>query len=307
MYDLIGDIHGYATVLKKLLKKLGYKRKNGAFRCPNRKVIFVGDYIDRGPEIPDTLHLVRSMVDAGEAIALMGNHEFNAILFNEPKEQGGYLRPRSFKNITQHLETLRQFKGKRETYETYIEWFKSLPLYFENKYLRTIHACWDNKMIRELQEYLSDSSLGVIEPEYFCMAGDRDTRVYTLVDTLLKGKEVELPNGKSFKDKDGNQRKEARIKWWLNPQKSSFGEWCMNEVGGLGDKRVDSKYHTDSHYKRNYIPVFFGHYWLNGTPALQRPNVCCLDYSIGKKDKLVAYRYNGEKKLRQEQFEWVSY
>ena len=47
-------------------------------------------------------------------------------------------------------------------------------------------------------------------------------------------------------------------------------------------------------YKAGEKPVFFGHYWLTGEPAIQTPNVCCLDYSIAKGGKLVAYRFNGE-------------
>jgi len=50
----------------------------------------------------------------------------------------------------------------------------------------------------------------------------------------------------------------------------------------------------------NDIPVFMGHYWLEGIPALQRSNVVCLDYSVANGGKLVAYQFNGEKELREE-------
>jgi len=50
MYDLIGDIHGYACELEALLDKLGYRDSNGVFAHPNRRAIFLGDFIDRGPE-----------------------------------------------------------------------------------------------------------------------------------------------------------------------------------------------------------------------------------------------------------------
>ena len=79
MTDLIGDIHGHADKLEKLLLKLGYKKSNGVYAHPKRKVLFVGDYIDRGPKIRETLEIVKSMVDSNNAIALMGNHEYNAI------------------------------------------------------------------------------------------------------------------------------------------------------------------------------------------------------------------------------------
>jgi hypothetical protein len=44
-------------------------------------------------------------------------------------------------------------------------------------------------------------------------------------------------------------------------------------------------------------PVFFGHYWLNGNPMLFKNNICCLGYSVAINGKLVAYGFNGEKKL----------
>lgn len=305
MYDLIGDIHGYASVLEKLLKKLGYKRRNGTYRHSNRIVIFVGDYIDRGPEIRETLQLVRSMVDAGEAVALMGNHEFNAILFNKPDEQDGYLRPHTSKNIKQHAETLRQFEGRKEEYNSYISWFKTLPVYFENEGLRAIHACWDQAMVEELQQYTSGD---VLEPGHFRMAGDRHHRLYKLTDVLLKGKEVSLPDGLTFLDKEGQERTEMRIRWWLNPKEVTLKEWCIiQDIQGLNYDPVAFHYHSESYYDEEARPVFFGHYWLDGTPVLQRSNVCCLDYSIGRKDKLVAYRFEGEEVLRKEQLEWVEY
>ena len=48
-YDLIGDIHGQAHELEALLKILGYRRAGDSYRHDNRKVIFLGDFIDRGP------------------------------------------------------------------------------------------------------------------------------------------------------------------------------------------------------------------------------------------------------------------
>lgn len=51
MYDLIGDIHGHAAELISLLELLGYDRHRGYYSHPARKAVFVGDFIDRGPQI----------------------------------------------------------------------------------------------------------------------------------------------------------------------------------------------------------------------------------------------------------------
>lgn len=55
MYDLIGDIHGHATELEQILRELGYARRNGTYQRTERKVVFLGDFIDRGPQIRETL------------------------------------------------------------------------------------------------------------------------------------------------------------------------------------------------------------------------------------------------------------
>lgn len=63
----------------------------------------MGDYIDRGAQIKETLYIVRSMVDSGNAIALVGNHEYNAICFHFPETNAGHLRKHSIQNILQHI------------------------------------------------------------------------------------------------------------------------------------------------------------------------------------------------------------
>lgn len=52
MFDVIPDIHGQADKLKGALGNLGYQERNGAWRHsdPTRHVVFLGDFIDRGPE-----------------------------------------------------------------------------------------------------------------------------------------------------------------------------------------------------------------------------------------------------------------
>ena len=91
MFDVIPDIHGQADKLKSALGNLGYRERNGAWRHsdPTRHVVFLGDFIDRGPDNREVIRIVRSMLDAGIASAVMGNHELNAIHFHTTvKTQG---------------------------------------------------------------------------------------------------------------------------------------------------------------------------------------------------------------------------
>lgn len=83
-YDLIGDVHGCAHTLEHLLELLGYRLQAGVWRHPERVAIFLGDIIDRGPRIRESLHIVRDMVQAGHALCIMGNHEFNALGWMTP-------------------------------------------------------------------------------------------------------------------------------------------------------------------------------------------------------------------------------
>ena len=131
MIDFIGDIHGHAGKLKQLLKNMNYTLKNGAYYHPDRNVVFLGDYIDRGPQIKETLDIVRRMVDSGNAIALMGNHEYNAICYNTIGSDGNYLRdPSEEKNRKQHKHTWEQFATQMDLYHEYIQWFYTLPLFY---------------------------------------------------------------------------------------------------------------------------------------------------------------------------------
>ncbi|WP_061249214.1 polynucleotide kinase-phosphatase [Leptospira alstonii] len=84
-FDIIGDIHGCFEELQELLNKLGYSIQKGedndtdyGFRViapEKRKAIFLGDLVDRGPDSPNVLRLVMSMVHSGAAYCVPGNHD----------------------------------------------------------------------------------------------------------------------------------------------------------------------------------------------------------------------------------------
>lgn len=84
-FDIIGDIHGCFDELVELLTKLDYtvnrvetKQKNFGFEVVppiGRTAVFLGDLVDRGPNSPDVLRLVMSMVNAGTAYCVPGNHD----------------------------------------------------------------------------------------------------------------------------------------------------------------------------------------------------------------------------------------
>jgi polynucleotide kinase-phosphatase len=84
-FDIIGDVHGCFDELTALLARLGYEVAHepgaasglGYVVCPpaGRKGVFLGDLVDRGPNVPAVLRLVMSMVEAGVALCVPGNHD----------------------------------------------------------------------------------------------------------------------------------------------------------------------------------------------------------------------------------------
>ena len=89
-FDLIGDVHGCGDELEQLLGRLGYTVTelesndpawgSRVFTHPEgRKAVFVGDLVDRGPRILDSLRLVRNMVVHGSALCVPGNHDMKLV------------------------------------------------------------------------------------------------------------------------------------------------------------------------------------------------------------------------------------
>ena len=78
-FDVIGDVHGCRLELEELLGSLGYTLVGDpavdAVHPDGRRVIFLGDLVDRGPDSPGVLRLAMGMVAAGHALAVPGNHE----------------------------------------------------------------------------------------------------------------------------------------------------------------------------------------------------------------------------------------
>jgi predicted MPP superfamily phosphohydrolase len=295
MFDFIGDIHGHADQLEELLKHLGYTKKNSTYSHPERKAFFIGDYIDRGPKIKETLNIVRNMVESDNAKALMGNHEYNAILFKMEHPEGGHLRKHEIKNVVQHVDTLKEFLNNSEEFDDYINWFNTLPLYYEDENFRAVHACWDDKQIDFLRNNLVDDRLN---DELIYNAANEGTDLYNAIEDTLKGKEMKMPGTLTFKDKGSIERSEFRMKWWEDPRNMTYKAISVEPIVGLTDDPIELHTLKDhKHYSETAKKVFFGHYWLHGEPQLYRDNICCLDYSVAKEGKLVAYRFDGEDKL----------
>lgn len=84
-FDIIGDVHGCFDELTALLMQLGYAidlREDGDYVVTHpegRKVVFLGDLVDRGPKVPAVLKLTMNMVATGRALCVPGNHDMKLL------------------------------------------------------------------------------------------------------------------------------------------------------------------------------------------------------------------------------------
>lgn len=307
MYDIIGDIHGHASRLEQLLERMGYEQDSEGWHHSDRQAIFVGDFFDRGPEQVQTYRLVRSMIDSGAALAVMGNHEFNAVAYKTSKldQAGEYLRPHTDKNRKQHAAFLNQVVEDSPLHEEIIVWCRRLPLYLDLKGLRVIHACWHKTALKTIAPFLDAQQC--LRDGAWLNAATKGSDVYHAAETVLKGLEIPLPPGESFLDNDGNERDHIRTRWWER------GHNTYRSVAMLDNKtrQTLSNQPLPAQVLPGYIddkPVFFGHYWLRGTPEPISDRVACLDYTVTEPPpagKLVAYRWAGETSLKSDGFIWV--
>jgi hypothetical protein len=309
MYDLIGDIHGRAEELVLLLQRLGYTQRDGVFRHPERRVIFVGDLIDSGPHQRQVINIARRMVEQGSALAVMGNHEFNALAFHQehPHEPETWLRPHTEKNISQHQAFLQAYQGREEELVSVLDWFRTLPLWLDlEEGVRVVHACWHTHSMAVLQPLLGANN--TLTEDLLVRASQDGSEEFVAVETLLKGLEKALPEGISFNDHNGTERKQVRVKWWFDKPKT-YGEVALPAHVAENNPVLHSTALTPGisfGYADTNPPVFFGHYWFVGEPGPVHTNAACLDYSVGSgTGKLVAYRWSGELQLETGNFAWV--
>ncbi|WP_246286765.1 metallophosphoesterase [Vreelandella maris] len=307
-YDLIGDVHGCGATLATLLEKLGYHQRSGVYRHPRRKVIFLGDLIDRGPRIRLAVTIARRMVEQGEAYIVMGNHEYNALAYTHPGPAGSHKRwlrehtPRHNRIIQ---DTLEQYRDYTNEWEDTLAWFKTIPLCLEIDGIRVVHACWDQKLIDELKQRRPDQCM---DTEFLVESTDPTTQAYQILDRLTRGPHVSLPEGIAIHSGDGFTRKSFRAHFWAqDPQQ--WGDVVFqpdNLPGDLETRELTAEERQQlSYYGPEEPPLFIGHYWCEGIPSLPARNIACLDYSAVKYGRLVAYRWSGETTLNADHFVWI--
>jgi hypothetical protein len=277
--DVVGDVHGEIVALHELRRRLGYDERG---RHPEgRRLVFVGDLGDRGPDSPSTVEWIRFLVDAGLAQAVLGNHDFNALhaaAGGEMKTELSWLfdQARPFLHHHHHVPQA-LVRGRRR--DEILAFFARLPVALERGGelpVRVVHACWAPDMIDRLHRE-SDVVAFYTAEHARIEAALRSAPVDALdaklmhqndnpvkrITSGLEGRSAEpiLVNNKP--------RFEVRLPWWREYHDSTL---CI-----------------------------FGHYWRTSLPGERKfedlfdnqprntlvgpGGGMCIDYSVGKRYK----------------------
>jgi hypothetical protein len=173
--DLVGDIHGAADRLRRLVGKLGYCKAAGRWtHSEGSRLVFLGDYADKGAQVGAAVELVRELCDSRVACAITGNHDTNALAFCMRRDGSGidpgaawssalsakpveeaWVRAHVQKNISQHCRTL---SLDTHAYTEAIRWFSTLPLWLELPGIRAVHAAWIPSAIAKVRTLSAQSS-----------------------------------------------------------------------------------------------------------------------------------------------------
>ncbi|PVH27307.1 metallophosphoesterase [Pararhodobacter oceanensis] len=286
-WNIIPDIHADIGRLQATLDGLG----------DDAPFAFLGDFIDAGHNQSNAndaavLTAVRDLVASNKAVAVMGNHELNAMLFHTIGPDGAPLRAHNDKNTDQHRSFIAQFGIATPEAQLWLDWFITLSLWLDLGGIRLVHACWNQTYINVIAQRRPS---GRLEPEDLPEIAADQTPFARAVKSLTNGPEVKLPEGVRFHDFKGYPREHVRIAWW----RSHAATWreaalSVKDLTELPDAAFPPASDV-SLYPADAPPVFTGHYKMSGAPRIEAPRALCLDYP----NTSCAYRWRGEEDLRQ--------
>lgn len=152
MYFPIGDIHGAYDPMKRLYDKIVQEIANGIDPAFGGTIVFMGDYVDRGPDSKKVLDFLMNLEDFEvngnpvRHVILMGNHEEMMCQAYRYPNQGPMLR---MWEANGGVETLESFGVTKEEFFAgkllkYIEWMENLDVLWVDPDYVFVHAGLDN-------------------------------------------------------------------------------------------------------------------------------------------------------------------
>lgn len=267
--DILGDVHGEIDALLALLGRLGYS--SAGVHPEGRRLVFVGDLVDRGPDSPATLETVCRLVESERAQCVLGNHELNILLGRHKPDNVWFFH---HDLPPGHPAAARpQVWIDERSKDAFLAFLANLPLALERPDVRVVHACWDDDAIAIARQATRADAL---HHEYQTRI-EKDIRRRGLSGSLAvlarqNDNPVKLltsgPEAKADEPFEamGQVRHERRVAWW----RDYVGPLCVF-----------------GHYWRILLPHeidgdrLFPNVPLNA--ALGHGAAMCVDYSVGKR------------------------
>ncbi|MEZ6094001.1 MAG: metallophosphoesterase [Pirellulaceae bacterium] len=239
--DVIGDIHGDWDALQRLLSHLGYDSRGE--HPESRRMVFVGDFVDRGPKNVDVVRFVRGLIQDGRAQSVLGNHELNLLLDKRKTDNEWFFANETDEEIREEL----------------LEFFRTLPLVLFRDDARVVHACWQPEMVDMASE--SQDVVALFQQHRFTIdiglakrsdlkPWQKEMRHQNLnpVKVLTSGLEVQSTSPFMM---SGKKKTLERFPWWMEYDDEPF--------------------------------CFFGHYSLPSDRPRGSTHAICVDFGLSKR------------------------
>ncbi|MBH25448.1 MAG: hypothetical protein CMH57_13575 [Myxococcales bacterium] len=153
--DIVGDVHGCMAELEDLMRALGWLKEGLLWRHPEgRRLVLVGDLVNRGPESWQVLAFAEAMRDAGRLTFVLGNHDSMLLRTLQGDSQQWYAA------LSNTIRQLERHQNPDERRASAIALLEGAPLWasvgdLEEPELVVVHACWHPR-IAQIPERLRE-------------------------------------------------------------------------------------------------------------------------------------------------------
>lgn len=135
--DIVGDVHGEIDALRSLLGHLGYAPQGE--HPQGRRLVFLGDLCDRGPDSPAVIEWVHGLVRRNLAQCLLGNHELSLLRGATKNSNGWFFEHDHDRKAGRFMHCKPATASQRHAF---LKFFCSMPLTLARDDLRLVHAAW---------------------------------------------------------------------------------------------------------------------------------------------------------------------